>query len=582
MKKIFRTMLLLLAATTGLTLASCSDDDNLTTADALFRPIISESDNIEHALDEDLRPYMTITWDKYTDANQYVVGIAASDGSDTRTITTDTTTYVFTGLEYDKEYNISIRCENTVTGLASKDYTLTTTSLDYPTKLASIGTSDIIDNAARISWAEDAELDSVQILKDSNDSLVYTIDLSAIDELLVTNAIVTGLQPKTTYKAVAYKEDAYRGKKRFTTVAEESFKGVVFDLRDLDESESKGYITTDQIAMDVEANPGEDITYVLHGGYDYKIGGGTTFPENGNTITFVTGLTLEGNARFISGGGFTIGGDVEGVVFEKIDFVSDKLNNGDVDLRENTDQGWGGRQVLNLNGVKATLKNLTFKSCTVNAYRAMIRTQKDGDNITNILVEDCQINAIGDQGVFTSTNKKGVWEKVTVKNSTITNIVMLCDFRINTAKNSLPIELNIENCTFCYAPKETTANANTPLFRVGDATTIKVSNSLFGPAMATEGSSGGSIMPYTAATAGSIYVTGDPTADVVNSYKTNFEWTGREDATTGETITNPLDGLTSLSLSETQLWSNPSEGKFNIIGSASGVDFSTLGDARWW
>lgn len=581
MKKIMKSMLLLLAATTGLTLASCSDDDNLTQADALFRPIISESDNIKHALDEDLRPYMTINWDNYTDANQYVVSIAANDGSDTRTITTDTTTYVFTGLEYDKEYNISIRCENTITGLSSKDFTLTTTTLDYPTKLATIGTSDIIDNAARISWSEDAELDSVQILKDSNDSLVYTIDLSAIDAL-VTNSIVTGLEPKTTYKAVAYKEDAYRGKKRFTTVAEESFKGVVFDLRDLDPSDSKGYITTDQIAMDVAENPDEDITYVLHGGYDYKIGGGTTFPEFAHKITFITGLTLEGNARFISGGGMTISGDVEALTFEKIDFVSDKLNNGDVDLYENTDKGWGGRQAVNFNGVKATLSNLTFKSCTIQGYRAMVRTQKDDDNITNILVEDCVINAIGDQGVFTSTNKKGKWEKVTMKNTTVTNIVMLCDFRINTEKNKLPIELNIENCTFCYAPMETTANANTPLFRVGDATTIKVNNSLFGPAMATDGSAGGSIMPYTAATAGSIYVTGNPTTDVVNSYKTNFEWTGREDAATGEIVTNPLDGLVSLSLDENQLWSDPAKGKFNIIGSASGVDFSTLGDARWW
>ena len=581
MKKIMKSMLLLLAATTGLTLASCSDDDNLTQADALFRPIISESDNIKHALDEDLRPYMTINWDNYTDANQYVVSIAANDGSDTRTITTDTTTYVFTGLEYDKEYNISIRCENTITGLSSKDFTLTTTTLDYPTKLATIGTSDIIDNAARISWSEDAELDSVQILKDSNDSLVYTIDLSAIDAL-VTNSIVTGLEPKTTYKAVAYKEDAYRGKKRFTTVAEESFKGVVFDLRDLDPSDSKGYITTDQIAMDVAENPDEDITYVLHGGYDYKIGGGTTFPEFAHKITFITGLTLEGNARFISGGGMTISGNVEALTFEKIDFVSDKLNNGDVDLYENTDKGWGGRQVVNFNGVKYTLNNLTFKSCTVNAYRAMIRTQQADDNITNILIEDCQINAIGDQGVLTSTNKKGVWQKVTIKNTTFTNIVLLCDFRINTEKNKLPIELNIENCTFCYAPMETTANANTPLFRVGDATTIKVSNSLFGPSMATEGSAGGSIKPYNAGTAGSIYVTGGPMTDVVNSYKTNFEWTGREDAATGEIVTNPLDGLVSLSLDENQLWSDPAKGKFNIIGSASGVDFSTLGDARWW
>ena len=47
MKKIIKTMLLLAAVTTGTgTFISCSDDDNLTKADALFRPIINDNDNL--------------------------------------------------------------------------------------------------------------------------------------------------------------------------------------------------------------------------------------------------------------------------------------------------------------------------------------------------------------------------------------------------------------------------------------------------------------------------------------------------------------------------------------------------------
>ena len=43
MKKIIKSILLLAAITTGMvSFVSCSDDDDLTTADALFRPIISE------------------------------------------------------------------------------------------------------------------------------------------------------------------------------------------------------------------------------------------------------------------------------------------------------------------------------------------------------------------------------------------------------------------------------------------------------------------------------------------------------------------------------------------------------------
>ena len=71
MKKIFKTLLLLatVTASTG-AFISCGDDDDLAKADALFRPIINADDNIEMGLDQNLSPYMIVTWDNYTDANQ--------------------------------------------------------------------------------------------------------------------------------------------------------------------------------------------------------------------------------------------------------------------------------------------------------------------------------------------------------------------------------------------------------------------------------------------------------------------------------------------------------------------------------
>ena len=48
MKKIFKTMLLLATVTTGMgAFVSCSSDNDLPKADALFRPIINTSDNLE-------------------------------------------------------------------------------------------------------------------------------------------------------------------------------------------------------------------------------------------------------------------------------------------------------------------------------------------------------------------------------------------------------------------------------------------------------------------------------------------------------------------------------------------------------
>ena len=588
MKKIIKSMLLLAAVTTGAaSFVSCSDDD-LPAADALFRPVITTTDNIEQGLDDNLKPFIIVTWDNYTAANQYTVKLEAVDGSDTKETTTSELTARFEGLQYDTEYNVYLSASNTNTGLASKPFSLSVTTNDYPTNLSTPATTDLIDTQARIKWS--GAYTKLQVIKDSNDSLVA--DTILTDETNAAQAIIfKGLEPKTTYRVIAYENDEYRGKKRFTTVAPENYEGVVFDLRGMEGGES--YITADQMAADVAANPDKDITYVLEGGTVYKISGGTNIPGTQNTIKFVTGLTLAGNAIFRSGGGFggVAGQDINAIVFEKIDFISDKaVEGGGYEVATNHDKGWGGRQVFNINGYGATISSLTFKSCSMTGYRAVVRSQKDNDNITNVVLEDCVINAIGDQGVVTTTNKKGDWRNITLKNCTVTNIVMLADLRASVST----VKFNIEDCTFCYAPIETTANANTPLLRLGTGNVdLAVKNTLFGPTMATgkydsgsktftADSGGGDIQPYQAGTAGSIFLTGTvANIDVQDSYKTDFPWLDMNTSGEGDPKIYPLDGLKELGISETALWSKPSEGVFSIIGKVTGVDLSKLGDSRW-
>ena len=572
MKKIFKTLLLFAAVTTGMgTFTSCSSDKDLPKADALFRPIINTNDNLELGLTESFVPYMIVKWDNYTDANQYTVKVVPVDASvAAKEVTTSELTCRFDGLEYDKEYFVYISSANTNTGLSSKEFSITATTPDYPTQLKTPTVTDIIDTQVRIKWG-DTSYSSLKIYKDSNDSLV-TDTIVSDDNNAAKEIILKGLKQKTTYRVEAYVDNSYQGKKRFTTVASENYNGVVFDLREMDEATAKSYISTAQIATDVEANSGKDIVYVLSGGTTYKIAGGTAIPATENSVKFVTGLTLSGNAKFVSGGGFAIakGANVKSIEFEKIDFISDKFADADA-IAKSSDKSFGGRQVFNINGVKSTLSNISFKNCSMQGYRAVVRSQADGDNITNVTLEDCLINGIGDQAVLTTTNKKGGWEKVVIKNCTFTNIVMLCDFRSATVKNNLPMDMTIENCTFCYAPMEA-ANANTPLFRVGDNTTITVKNTLFGPAMA-------SVKPFTASTTGSVFVTGNPTVSVEQSYKTDFAWTSIGE---GEAATiYPLEGLAELGLSESALWSAPANGNFTIIGKVSGIDFSKLGDSRW-
>ena len=42
--------------------------------------------------------------------------------------------------------------------------------------------------------------------------------------------------------------------------------------------------------------------------------------------------------------------------------------------------------------------------------------------------------------------------------------------------------------------------------------------------------------------------------------------------------TYPIEGVETLNMSETQLWSNPGEGNFKIIAT---LDASNVGDSRW-
>ena len=570
MKTIFKSLLFLMAVTTGMTLSSCSSDNNLPAADALFRPVLTENNNIEHGLDENLSPYMIVTWDNFTDATQYVISAVANDGSDSQIITTDTTVCQFNNLQYDKEYNISIHCENTTTGLASKDFTLTTTTLDYPTKLASISTSDVIDTQVRIKWS-DVAYDRLDIFKDSSDELVTSIELTDEDNK-AGNIIIRNLDPSTSYRVLAYANDEYLGKKRFTTTSEENYgDDVVIDLRSLTEEESAKYITTDLITADIEANPDKNITYVLQGGVKYTISS-LTIPAYAKRLKFVTGLTLAGNAEFINSSAITVakGVEIEAIEFEKIHFYA---GNGEEDVKTNTKKAFSSKQVFNINGTGTTVKSLSFKSCRVDNYRAVVRGQTVNDHIQNTVFDDCIINGIGDQGVITNADKGGDFQSMKATNCTFTNIVMFADLR----KTKGAVTMDFENCTFCYAPMETTANANTPLFRFGsNNVTLNIKKTFFGPSMFTKDGKGADLTTFKAGENGSILLNASKTTvNVENSYKTDFTYTPF-----GETATiYPIEGLTESKLSETGLWKAPAEGIFNVIGK---LDETGIGDARWF
>lgn len=568
--------IMLLAATTTGFLSSCSDKATDSQAPRLFRPVASlvTSNNT-----------VTASWDNISGATQYNLTLYRVTGQDEtgeniyEAVTSgscESSPYTFEDLAWDEKYRVEISCAGN--NIESKTYTTSDVNVAYPTSLKS--SPKTIDNAARITWDLNGEQIKAIVAtpEGEGDPVVVTLTDAQYEAGQID---VMGLKAGTKYTFTAYSDkeelsnSTYVGKVTATTSKPIDFDeaygaGKWLDIREYDEKMAKDTLKTPEFWEQVS----DGMTIILRGDFDYKVNNSQPFDKS---VRFVTASTLGNNARFISSGGLTLakGVNIDFIEFVNVDFISDKaMPEGGNEIATNTDKGFGGRQVFNINGTKSTLKKISFKGCKIEGYRAMVRAQAATDGIQEIVVDNCIINGIGDQGVFTTNNKAADFQKITLKNSTITNIVMLCDLR--SSKGDL--EFNIENCTFCYAPIETTANANTPMFRInGNKNTVKlnVQNTLFGPSMYT-GGGGASINTYKAGEKGSIFLNGSETtlASVSKSFKTNFTWTE-----VGANLTTyPLDGLQELSVDETGLWSAPASGEFKLITS---VGEDGIGDPRW-
>ncbi|MBO4607918.1 MAG: hypothetical protein J5682_08475 [Prevotella sp.] len=446
MRKLYKTMLLLMVATVGMgTFVSCNDDDDLAKADALFRPIISD-DNIEMGLDDNLVPYMNVKWDNYTDANQYTISVEPADGSVApKEITTSELSCHFDGLEYDKEYFIYISAANTNTGLKSKAYSLTATTPDYPTSLSTLQATDIIDIAVRVRWTPGVYYDRLRILNDDGE-VVTEVTLTEEDNA-AAQKVVYGLSPKTSYRVEAYAGDSYKGKKRFTTAASELFSGEVIDLRGLDEdtawkwfSVGSGSAYTNTLdSLIKNGYQDKDITIVLEGGTKYRIAT-IELPSTTGTITFVTGLSLAGEAQMGVEGNFRVAGssEVGGVVFDKIFFT-------DTENKPRTDSHYGATYIFNMNQSGGNIGTVKFTNCSIKYKRGICRIQTAA-TIQNVIIDNCIIDSISGYGITNADNGKADIQNVKITNTTVSNAEKIC---VGT-KGLQPNSLVVENCTFVY------------------------------------------------------------------------------------------------------------------------------------
>ena len=564
---------MLFAATVGTTMVSCSDDDNLGDAPRLFRPIASATVN-SNAL--------KVEWDKIQGATSYELelGLVTSTDEDgtnhlkvIKKATTEDDTYTFDDLGWDEKYGVRIKCIGD--NKESEYYEVKAQSINYPTKVSG---AKAIDNAARVSWDEGGQKIKYVMACPAEDAENHdTISVKVSDADYAQGYVdIYGLQPETSYTFKTYDSSSdfnnttYAGKTTATTKASVNFdekygEGMWLDTRNWDAKEAKDTLKTAEFWNMVK----DGMTIILRGEQEYKINNSISLDRN---VTFITGMTLGGNAQFTFSGGMNVkkGVNIDKVKFESIDMISDKQADKDAFLA-GTDKSFGGRQVINVSGTGSTISELIFNDCYIRGFRGVVRGQKNSDNFLNITFKGCTIDGVGDQGVVTIADKGGDFRNVTFDDCTITNIIMLCDLR----KTAQAPTVNVNNCTFCYAPMETTANANTPLFRFAtNAANLNINNSIFGPSMATDGSAGAKLQLYTPGAKGSVLLNGESTVlSVAGSYKTNFAYTpiGADAKTYG------IEGLIDFKGSETDLWTNPAKGEFKFNANLD----SEAGASKW-
>jgi len=506
------------------------------------------------------------SWTVKTEATWLTLSKTSGTGSDTFTVTAadnnDTT---------DRSATITLTCGEATT-------TVSVIQENILKVWGSLTAIMFIDNAVRLSWnIDDDAIHSIKAVP-TTDTGAPTITAYVSSATFEKGYIdVYGLKPETVYSVYAYKDSitqdnsTYAGCMTGTTLAAPNFDekygaGKWLDIRNWDEKEAKDTLKT----VEFWAAIPDGAAIILRGEQEYKVNNSVKF--NGS-YTFVTGPTLGGNARFISSGGLTCasGASIQKLQFEDIDFISDKaLTGGSNEIATNTDKGFGGRQVFNNNGTNSTVEELVFKNCSMTGYRSIVRVQNANDAIQKLTFKGCTINGVGDQGVVTTNNKAADWRSVTFDDCTITNIVMLCDLRATAGE----MTFTVKNCTFCYAPIETTSNKNTPLFRFGsNGVTLNIQNTFFGPSMASTGSTGDDVLTYQAGTAGSILLDNqEAQVSVTHSFKTKYDWTLIVEAT------YPIDALTELNMTETELWKAPAEGDFTVIGN---VGETGIGASKW-
>lgn len=528
-----------------ISLWGCSDEN--TEKNTLLRPVSTM---------ELLGNKIVLKWKPVPKASLYVIELHrfVPDGTELyRSDTTELSSWTSQGLDWDEQYKVQVKSLDNNNESAYWD--AGQVKIVYPSKL---GETKVIDNSAKITWLPGGTtITSFKLVKEDETpvAIIPEVDYDSGE------IVIKGLEPSTSYTVYAYggneqTTDTYAGRTSITTQPAEDYDqeygvGKWLDLRDINDPD---YFNGNTFWENLE----DGMAIILPGETSFHLGERKAMEKS---ITFLTGLTLGENAKFLIRNAFSISEDVSYVSFKNIDFYGVVDDNYTVrPLEEETSKSFSAKQVFNLNNTGKRVEHLSFTNCSFYSFRAIARTQKAIDGIKNVVLKGCTINGSGDQGVITTSNTASLIESVVIEDCTFSNVVLLSDIR----QTAGAIIFSISDCTFCYAPME----GNNPLFRIGSNTscTLQLSNTILGASL----SSKNTISPNTPGTSATRMadITSFPAA-ITNTWKGVFSIDGSYE----------FSGISNTGLDEKALFRDPEQGDFKVIGQFGGANSS--GAFKW-
>jgi len=315
-----------------------------------------------------------------------------------------------------------------------------------------------------------------------------------------------------------------------------------------------GSIKAQTINLPANGNLADTISKLTAGTYVINLPAGSTYAGPGVTITVPLNVNL------------TINGPADGVkpiiqykLFDVTDNTSTAISFNNVELTCGT--GTSDQYLFNFGTARiCTMTKIEFKNCVIRDFlRSVVRSQATTQVINEVIFDNCIIKNIGIQDAqnYALINGAGEIKKITIKNSTLTNMVK----GFIDLKNVGADEINILDCTFNNNIVDTRSFINLQSSITKTALALNVTNTIFGSSKQTANGVTG---------INNLATTLVITQTVTNSFKTS-DWI---------LVSGDFNNLTAYSGASTALFTDPATGVFTFLD-AGFAGKTTAGDPRW-